>query len=261
MSTVKRFMLLLFLFALPIVVPVEAAAYNEDGRIHFEALFEVLDRDVTEENTQFAGENFPETTASAQSLRLLGKLSVRIVDPLEIYGLVGGSDLSIDDFGFDADFGGAYGGGARIVLFRERNPRRPFQIFADYRFLQFKVSDSVLFDPTIVDNSGNLVHLLPPSGESVKEKIRWTEHTLKIGVMGRDYAFEPYGGIRFSFVKGKDHVPTSVQTLDLDLKQSDTFGIFLGTSYYLTPSDQAALFIEGSLFDQYSLSGGIRVGF
>lgn len=261
MSITMRSLLLLFLFLFPLVIPGKASAYNEDGRIHFEALFEVLSRDITEENAQFAGENFPETTASAESLRLLGKLSVRIIDPLEIYGLVGGSDLDIDEFGFNSDFTGTYGGGARLILYRDRNPRAPYQIYIDYRFLQFKVDNSILFDPTIVDNSGNLVHLLPNGGESVNEKIRWQEHAVKFGVMGRYYEWEPYGGIRFSFVNGKDTIPTSVQTLHLDLKQSDTFGIFFGSSYYLSASDKAALFAEVSFFDQYSLAGGIRVGF
>ncbi|MBI3804396.1 MAG: hypothetical protein HY282_11615 [Nitrospirae bacterium] len=259
--SLKKSLLWLLLFVLPVLFPGKAAAYNEDSRFHFEALFEYLTRDIREDNTQFAGENFPETTSSAQSLRLLGKLSLRIVDPLEIYGLAGGSNLDVDDFHFHSDFSGAYGGGVRVVLFRERDPRRPYQVFADYRFLQFKANDSVLFDPTIIDNAGNAVHLLPPSGESVQERIRWQEHTVKLGFMARDYEFEPYGGVRFSLVKGRDHIPTSVQKLNIKVNQDDIFGVFLGTSYYLTPSDKAALFVEGSLFDQYSISGGFRVGF
>lgn len=257
----KKGLLLLLFSTFSLLVAESAIAYNEDGRIHFEGFFEVLSRDIQEDNTKFAGENFPETTSSAQSLRLLGKVSVRVVGPLELYGLLGGSDLDVDEFGFHSDFSGAYGGGARVALFRERDPRRPFEIFADYRFLQTKVNDEVLFDPSIADAAGNPIHLLPPSGESVRERIRWQEHTLKLGVMGRDYEFEPYGGVRFSLVKGKDHIPTSIQTLDIKLKQDNIFGVFLGTSYYLTPSERAALFIEGSLFDQYSLTGGVRVGF
>ncbi len=261
MSYLKHFVLLLLLVSLPFIIPGKALAYNEDGRVHFEALFEYLGRDIREKSTQFAGLNFPDTTASVQSLRLLGKLSIRIVDPLEIYGLLGGANLDSDDLKFHSDFSGAYGGGARLVLFRERRARTPFQIFADYRFLQYKVHDTVLFNPQIVDANGNVVSLIPPDGENVNEKIRWQEHVVKFGFMARDYEFEPYGGVRFSFVKGKDHLPNSVQDLTLKVRQDEVFGVFLGTSYYLTDSDKAALFIEGSLFDQYSLTGGIRVGF
>lgn len=261
MSYVKP-VVLFFLLALSVAIPLKADAYNEDGRVHFEALFEVLERDIETEATQFLGENFPKDIASAQSLRLLGKLSVRVIDPIEIYGLIGGSDLEVNEFGgFSSDFETAYGAGARVILFRERDPRRPFQIFADYRFLRFKADDTTTFDPTIVDDAGNVVHLIPPSGEIVREEINWLEHVLKIGVMGRHFEFEPYGGVRFSVVRGEDRIHSQLQRVDLDLKQNDTFGIFLGTAYYLSPSDRAALFIEGSLFDQYALTGGIRVGF
>jgi opacity protein-like surface antigen len=257
-----KHVVLLLLFMLSVIIPIEAMAYNEDSRIHFEALFEALERDIEEEATTFQGQNFPEETATAQSLRLLGKLSIRVIDPLEIYGLIGGSDLEVDDFGFSSDFEGAYGGGARVILFRERDPRRPFQIFADYHFLRFEAEDRVSFAPTI-DLNGNGV--IDPgetlTDEIVEEEIDWLEHVLKIGVMGRHYEFEPYGGIRFSVVRGEDRIHSQVQRLDLDIENDDTFGIFLGTAYYLSPSEQAALFVEGSLFDQYSLTGGIRVGF
>ncbi len=261
MSYPKRIVLLL-LFVLFVTIPVKAMAYNEDSRIHFEALFEALERDVEEEATTFQGQNFPEETVSAQSLRLLGKLSVRVIDPIEIYGLVGGSDLEIDEFGFSSDFEGAYGAGARVILFRERDPRMPFQVFADYHFLRFETDDRVSFAPTI-DLNGNGV--IDPgetlTDEIVREEIDWLEHVIKIGVMGRHDEFEPYGGVRFSIVRGDDQIHSQVQKLDLDLRNDDIFGVFLGTAYYLSPSERAALFVEGSLFDQYSLTGGIRVGF
>jgi len=277
MSYANLLVLLLSLFALPVMITGKAMAYNEDGRFHFETSFEVLERDIEQESTTFNGINFPGQTFSVESLRLLAKLSVQIVEPIEIYGLLGGSDLEIDETNtdFSSDFTGAYGGGARVVLYRDKNPRRLFQVFADYRFLTFKPNDTINFLPQVVcdtsipasicdvdgDGAVDVGEIVTLADEIVRERIRWQEHTVKIGVMGRDHEFEPYGGIRFSFVKGKDHIPASVEKVDLDLKQNDTFGIFLGTFYYLTPSDQAALFIEGSLFDQYSLTGGVRVGF
>lgn len=276
MSYMKGFVLL-FLSALSVIVPGKAMAYNEDGRIHFEALFEVLERDIEQESATFRGINFPGQTFSVQSLRLLGKLSVQIIEPIEVYGLLGGSDLEMNETNtdFSSNFTGAYGGGARVVLYRDKDPRRPFQIFAEYRFLTFKPSDTISFLPQVVcdtsippsicdvngDGTVDVGQTVTLADEIVRERIRWQEHTVKLGVMGRDYEFEPYGGIRFSFVKGKDHIPAAVETVNLDLKQNDTFGIFLGTAYYLSPSERAALFVEGSLFDQYSLTGGVRVGF
>ena len=244
------------------VYPGEGIAYNEGSRIHFEADFEVLERDITQEDVQFLGQNFPEETTSFESLRLLGKLSVQVIDPLEIYGLFGGSDLEVSDFGFSADFGAAYGGGARLILYREESREMFYHLFADYRFLTFKANDTVRFAPQ-VDLNGN--GIIEPgeilTDERLKERIRWAEHVIKFGVMGRQEEFEPYGGIRFSFVRGKDHLPSQAQELNIKLKQSDIFGLFLGTNYYLSRSERAALFIEGSLFDQFSLTGGVRVGF
>lgn len=251
---------------LSLLLPGKLLAYNEDGRVHFEAGFEVLDRDIEEENAVFLGEIFPEERMSVQSLRLLGKLSLRLIDAIEIYGLAGGSDLELDAFSFSSDFSGAYGGGARFVFYRDTSPERPFQVFADYRFLRFETNDDLQFAPEVPrDLNGNGViesnESVLLANEIVNEKIDWNEHVFKLGVMGRHAEFEPYGGIRFSFVRGKDHIPATAQALDLDFKQSDTFGIFLGTAYYLGRSEKAAVFIEGSLFDQYSLTGGVRVGF
>lgn len=247
-----------FLFLFLIVSPTNLFAYNMDSRIHFEGSFEVLDRDIEEDNAQFLGLIFPKERTSVQSLRLLGKLSFRVVDALEIYGVAGGSDLELKDFEFNSDFSGAYGGGARVVLFRETSPEMPYQVFADYRYLRFKAHDTTFFQPT--DENGVPVPAGNP-GELLNEEVVWNEHVLKLGVMGRHDEFEPYGGIRFSVVRGKDRLPSQFQQLDLTFKQSDTFGIFVGTSYYLSRSEKAAVFIEGSLFDQYSLAGGIRVGF
>jgi hypothetical protein len=249
-------------------LPGRLLAYNEDGRIHFEASVEGLERDIEEENAVFLGEIFPKERTSAQSLRLLGKLSIRLIDAIEIYGVAGGSDLELDNFDFSSDFSGAYGGGARFIIFQETSPEMPFHIFADYRFLRFKAKDTTFFLPTVpVDTNGDGIEdasvPIPAgnAGELVDEKIQWNEHVLKFGVMGRHDMFEPYGGIRFSIVRGKDQIPSRFQELNLDFKQSDTFGIFFGTSYYLGRSDKAAVFIEASLFDQNSLAGGVRVGF
>jgi hypothetical protein len=254
---------------LSFLIPDKLLAYNEDGRIHFEAGFEVLDRDIEEENAQFLGEIFPKDQFSVQSLRLLGKLSIRIIDAIELYGIAGGSDLEVDGFDFSSDFSGAYGGGVRFVLYQEASREMPFQIFADYRFLRFEANDDVTFQPLIeADSNGDSIPdtevPFPPGnpGEILDNEIDWTEHVVKFGLMGRHDEFEPFGGIRFSFINGKDHIPSRFQELNRDFKQSDTFGIFFGTLYYLShASDKAALFIEASLFDQNSLAGGIRVGF
>ncbi|MFY9268164.1 MAG: hypothetical protein WAO55_00275 [Candidatus Manganitrophaceae bacterium] len=237
---------------------IQGGLVQRESRIYFETGFEALSRDVTQEETQFAGLIFPGQTTSVQSLRLLAKLGVRVADPLEIYAIEGGSDLQIDEFGFNSSMLGIYGGGARVILFREHDPRAPYQIFLDYRFLRSNTHDTVLFKPK--DDNGDIL-TGGGQGELLRETIRWTEHTIKFGVQGRHFEYEPYGGVRFSFVNATDHLPSQMQHLNVDLKQRDTFGLFVGTRYYLSPSEQAALFIEGSIIDQFSLAGGIRVSY
>lgn len=276
------FLVLVAIFFL--TFPGRGEALDIDKRFGFEGSFEVLERDIETDNLVLFGPNFPDgliipgEVVPVQSLRLLGKFSLRIVDAVEIFGLVGGSDLEIDDLNFRSDFSGAWGGGAKIILYREDSREGSFQVFADYRFLRFEVNDRVSFTPFVneatvpgrdIDGNGqaseNKTVLL--TDQLVNEEIDWTEHVVRFGLRGRHAEFEPYGGIRFSFVDGKENLPLAAQgliqaqNLNLDFKQDDTFGIFFGTSYYLSRSERASLFIEANLLDQYALAGGVRIGF
>ncbi len=230
---------------------IQGGLVQRESRIYFETGFEALSRDITQDAIHFVNSNIPRSNTSIQSLRLLAKVGVRVADPLEIYGAVGGSNLDIDEFTFSSNFVEAYGGGVRLSLFRERDPRMPYEIFTDYRYLQFKGHDTVNF----LGSEAN------PVEELLRETIRWTEHTIRFGIQGRHFEYEPYGGVRFSFINGNDHLPSPTQNLNIGFRQRDTFGLFVGTRYYLSPSEQAALFIEGSIIDQFSLAGGIRVSY
>lgn len=249
------------------LLPGKVRADNGDSRVHLEAGFEGFSRDLDFDESVFAGLPFPGGIESAESLRLLAKLSIRIIDPVEIYAVGGGGDLQIDELGFNSDFSGMYGGGVHLILYRERG-EMPFEVFADYRFLRYEAKDRVFFQPTeTVDTNGDgfadTEVPIPPgnAGELLDEEIRWTEHQAKFGVRGKHDQWEPYGGVRFSFIKGKDRLPSQFGEVNVDFKQSDTVGLFAGAAYYLSRSERAAVFAELGIIDQFSLAAGFRVGF
>ena len=225
-------------------------------RFNFGFQSELASRDVDEDAFVFNGFNFPKTKGRADMVRLLARFGVYLLDNVEIYGVAGGSDLSIDEFDqFNSGQEFAYGGGVNWVFYEIQSFEGPIKLYIDYRYFHFRSKDQVLFRPCC-DNSGFLI-----ADELVDETITWNEHRLKVGVSGRHYIFEPYGGARFSVVNGKDHLPTSTQDLNLKFKQDDLFGLFFGANIYFDPSDRAFFFIEGSLIDEDALNLGVRVRF
>jgi hypothetical protein len=225
-------------------------------RFSFGFQSELASRDVVEDEFVFNGFNFPRTKGSADMVRLLARFGVSLSDNFEIYGVVGGSSLSIDEFDqYNSGQNFAYGGGINWVYYEIPTYGGPVDLFIDYRFLRFRSTDQVLFHPCC-DNSGNLI-----ADELVDETIIWNEHRIKLGVSGRHDFFEPYGGIRFSVVRGKDHLPTSTQDLNLRFEEDNLFGLFFGSNIYFDPSEKAFFFIEGNVIDEDALNLGIRVRF
>ncbi len=253
MKSMKRWMAYVAFFCL--LLPSEGQGRQVDPYI--EVQLETLHRDLIEENASFLGQNFPDAAISAQSLRLLGVVGVRLFDVISLYGLAGGSDLAVDDFGFQSDLSGTYGGGIELRV----QPEAAYHLFADYRYLRTEAKDSVRFAPGIdFDEDGFIDTDELLADEQVTETLEWTEHLVKFGMRIKHDLFEPYGGVRVSWVRGTDHIPSRVQTLKVAFKQDASLGLFLGTAYALPATRGTALFIEGSLLDQYALTGGIRIG-
>lgn len=245
-------------------VPFSALAQEQPPRVKgpveptFQVSVEVLQRDIVEDETVFRNEPFPSQEASADSVRVLAKPGVMLFNRLEIYGLVGGSNLDLD-FGdvfvdsedeFNGGFDLAYGGGATLTFYRSPSRRMPLSVFLDYHYLRFTTEDNVFFAPEGF-----------PDEEIVLEKITWQEHAAKIGLKGRHDFFEPYAGFRFSVVRGKSRIDSRFQPLRINFDEDDLFGIFVGTDIYLDPSEEAVFFIEGNIIDQNSIRTGIKVTF
>lgn len=198
----------------------------------------VLSRDIVEEGEQLVGFN---VGGDAVSTRILAKFGINPSDRIHLYAQMGGTDLSIDEFNsYDADLGLAYGIGVTLTMYRSPTPPT-LGLFADANILRFTSQDKVETNVGIQD-----------------EEITWTEYVFALGVSTKHLGLEPYGGIRLSFVDGKDELSISGE---LDFKEDNNFGIFLGTNIFLDPSEKTAIKIEGNLFDQYSITTGIRIAF
>jgi len=207
------------------------------GRFTLDLSTKFMERDITEK----PGACCFGTSASPTSTRMLAKLAVDLTPNFQIYGLIGGSDLRIDDFnGFNSDFGAAYGGGLRITVYPETF-RVPVNLFFDGSFLRFRAEDTIF-----------------PGGSPQDEEITWNEGVFKFGAAGRRGFLEPYSGFRFSFVRGKDNLK-GIETLDFH--EDIAFGLFAGTDIYLDRFRQTALYIEGNIIDENSIAGGVKVRF
>jgi hypothetical protein len=218
-------------------------------RFNFGIQTELASRDIVEDEFTYAGANFVKTEGTADMVRLLVRFGVFLTDNFELYGVAGGTNLSIDEFDlFDSGERLAYGGGIHWIYYEVPTMGGPIDLFIDYRFLRFRSKDRVIFDPFVTN-------------QSLEETLVWNEHRIKFGVSGRHDFFEPYGGVRFSIVRGKDHLPAAGQDLNLRFVEDDLFGLFLGTNIFFDPSEKAFFFIEGNIIDENALNLGIRVAF
>ena len=202
----------------------------------------VLSRDVVEEDPSLVGFKF---RGEAVSTRLMAKVGVELGELADLYVQGGGADLSVDEFNnYDGDLSGAYGGGVRLNLYRSPHRDR-FTLFADFSALWFETDDRVETE-------------ISGSREIVDETIEWNEYTALLGASGRYDGFQPYGGIRLSWIDGTDKIRSPDFSADLDLEEDDNFGIFGGVDIFLDRTEKTALNFEVSLFDQDSFRAAIR---
>lgn len=223
---------------------------------------EITSRNIVEEHPVFAGFT---VSGDAVSTRLLAKIGLRFFDRIEIYGKGGGADLSISEFNnYDARPAPAYGGGIRLDLYQGSRPER-IKIFVDSNILYFVTEDTIQILDCPTSSCPNGAGLLPRMAD---EKIRWREGIISAGGSFRHDYFEPYGGVRLSFVRGDDKLDIKTDSnfptplaLKVDLNEDNNFGIFFGTNIYLDRNEKSALSLEISAVDQFAFSAGFKVNF
>jgi hypothetical protein len=231
----------------PFFLPTSTPAYDLDGErrspiLSLQLMVEVQERDVLNKGIKIKGFKFE---GNATSTRFLVRAGVRPIRFIEIYGLVGGADLKIDDFnGFDTRLNVASGGGVLIILFESTNPES-LNLFLDTRYLRFVAQDHV---ETLINGTTT----------PQDEEIRWNEFEAKIGVDSRYLNLRPYGGLRASFIRAEDILSI---TGELDIEEDDNVGIFGGVDIYLDPTESVALNLELNLFDVNAFRAGLLVVF
>lgn len=221
----------------------------------------IISRDIVEEDPGFASFK---VSSDAVSTRFLAKIGLRFFDRIEIYGKGGGADLSISDFNdYDARPVPAYGGGIRLDLYQGPRPEG-IKLFLDANFLYFVAEDTIqILDCPLSSCSDS--DLRP---RMANEEIRWREGDISAGGSFRHDYFEPYGGVRLSFVRGDDILEVKEDTnfpdplnLKVDLDEDDNFGIFFGTNIYLDRRDKSAISLEFSAIDQFAFIAGFKAAF
>jgi hypothetical protein len=218
-------------------------------------------RDVSEEGKDLAGFKFK---GEAVTTRLLSRVGVDLDRFADVYFQGGGVDLSVDEFdNFDSNLEGAYGAGLRVNLYRS-GYRDDLTVFAEGNWLRFTANDKIqtLSCPLAGGCAGNEDAYLPRIAD---EKITWNEYTALIGASGRSEMGSLYGGIRLSFVDGKDKVRAGADSTfsealrsTLDLKEDDNFGLFFGVNLFLDRMEKSVVSLEASLIDQDSFRVALR---
>lgn len=199
-------------------------------------------RRIQETNPGFAGS--PVFYATADSTRLTAKIGANL-GGLDVYLIAGGATLSIPDFdGYAGKMGPLFGAGLKLALF-ESPTYEHFRLFFNPEAIVFSTSD-VIFTYT--------------GGGPVLEQhdIQWSEYTFKFGGSARYYEWEPYGGVKVSFVNGEETAPAFGTG---DISEVDNIGLFFGANFYLDRRGKTLLYGELGGGDSDYFTVGLRSRF
>lgn len=222
-------------------------------------------RDVVEEGKDLVDFKI---RGNAVSTRVLATAGVNLGDYVDLYVQGGGADLSVDEFNnYNADLSGAYGGGARITLYRSGTPD-DLRLYVEGNALRFNTDDRIQGEVLCTAGNGCAADTGEPVSRIVTEKVDWTEYVARFGASGRGPGTRLYGGVRLSMVDGKDRIHGTPDanfsqgfTSRLDLKQDDIFGLFFGLDMYLDRSEKTAVIFEASIFDEDAIQLAFRRAF
>ena len=210
------------------------------GLYELDLFTQVSTRRVVEEISP--GEDFE---GDAESTKVIARLGVKPLRHLELYLQGGAANLHIDEFNdYRGDYSFAYGGGLILTLYEYRGPGR-FRIIAQGDALTFTTDDTIL--TTIQGQSVN-----------VREEIRWLEYTVQTAGIWRVNNWEPYVGVRISWLDSTDHIKDP-RVGKLKLEEDENLGFMAGADVYLDPRENFAVNIEGSLIDQASFKVGVKL--
>lgn len=165
--------------------------------------------------------------AGVSTLRNLLRAEVGLTDDISAFGVVGISDIDVDDAGYREGRGGSAGGGLRWGLVRSGEG---MQLAVNLEAEYLKV------------------------GDVSRASYRAATYVVKqYGASGSMGFFYPFGGFEVSYSKyrGKDDVD--------DFRSKDFIGVFAGADYFVNPN----VYFSGEihLFDESSVYGTVGYRF
>lgn len=214
------------------------------GLYELDLFTQVSTRRVVEEINP--GEDFE---GDAVSTKVIARLGVKPLRRLELYLQGGTANLHIDEFDdYRGDYSFAYGGGLILTLYEYRGSGR-FRIIAQGDALTFTTDDTIL---TTIEEDG-IEYVV-----NVREEIRWLEYTVQTAGIWRVNNWEPYVGVRISWLDSTDDIKDP-RVGKLKLEEDENLGFMAGADVYLDPRETFAVNVEASLIDQASFKVGVKL--
>ncbi|MCZ7584917.1 MAG: hypothetical protein M5R36_17165 [Deltaproteobacteria bacterium] len=161
----------------------------------------------------------------AASSRFLVKLNLAPLDILDVYGLGGAADFSLDDANYRGTLATLYGGGIRPMLLPLWFFQSDLNVSADLQYLAYTTSDEI-------------------AGEDIE--ARYQEFQAALIIAYKLQGVVPYGGVKFN------PITIHMTGVDNDLAGDTNAGVFIGTDYFVTPNvffnGELSIFSETSIF-------------
>jgi hypothetical protein len=218
---------------------------------------DMASRDIKEE-----GNNVDSVKGVADTTTMSGLFTVGIVRGLSLFGEVGAADVAVDEFdGYQSAFNPVYGGGIRLSAPANRYGGGVI-FFSELRARHVASSDRVA--TTVCTANCTDPNTAVFVSDTVDEDLKWWEYTVKLGASGRYSDVRPFGGIELSKLDGTDTIKSvSSGLLDqqLDVREANSIGFFLGADILLDPQGQSAFTIALDAIDRYAFRVGFTVGF
>lgn len=242
-----RGVLIIFLI-LTVVTSLDAEEKKvKKGVIMIQPLLESRARDASEKTT--IDERVVKYKSTFYYNRLLLRVATQLFEKIEIFGDIGGSNLSVPEFDdFSSRIKLAYGGGINLKFFESPSHMH------SYAFLGARYLHSEPF-------SDKINVLIMDETTAVDSKIRWAEWESMIGAGTRIESLDLSGGLRFSLLEASETITGSDFFKKLKLNEEENAGIFIDLLVFIDPLERTAFNIGITAGDVNSIFGGIKLWF
>jgi len=192
----------------------------------------------SEMDLKMSGYGFTETMKDTESTSYLVKAGYGVLDGVELFVLVGSSDLSSEDFDGDSDV--AWGFGSKFTLAK-----------------QGSVTWGGVFQFCSISSEGIVFGDVPGFGwQAIAIDAQLFDIQIAVGPTYTREGFSIYGGPFLHFVDGDLDGSALGETVTFDIEQKSEFGGYIGAMFDLAES--SSLFFEYQMTgDASAIAGGI----